>query len=511
MLNFFKKRKILILSFSILFLALFLRIYRLPQTYIFGFDEEYQATYAWTQVLDFHPIWIGVSASFLDYYTGPLFTYITAFFLAISKGDPIITAYVAAITGTITALTIFLIGWKFFNLTTGLSAGLLYTSLPLFVFYDQKYWNPMFASLIVLMIFVAINLAEKSKWWWIGFAGLVGLIFETELAPLPIVLIGMWYFLKYGHWKNIKLVFLCLVAFLLLYWPLLIFDYNHNWSNITFLSRFSKQLNESHTTFNPAGKFDSLVDSLGRFWYLKPGNSNADEVNISCTSLSTKPEYKFIDQYAERTYGPIWLSLSSLGGILLFFWIGLKSENRPLKLLAIFILILLVSYFIYPGGSFEYHNLGLLALCTFIPGIFISKTNKRYRLFFILFVMLVISLGVYTAVNVSEKYGLGPKKILINKVMDKIGNKSFNIEGRGVCHNWEGWRYLFKVYGRVPNISYTDKDLAWLYPDEVKQGETDYTIILSEDRLPLKEDLSGISSIKVGGYRAYIKKNKKGI
>lgn len=501
------KYKVHTLIFFIVFLAFFLRSYNLPQVYIFGFDEEYQATYAWTLVKDFHLIWIGVSASFLDYYMGPLLTYMTAFFLAISKGDPIITAYVAALTGTFTSLLIFLIGWRFFNLITGLIASLLYASLPIFVFYDQKYWNPMFAPLIVLLIFVTVNLVEKSKWWWIVFAALVGLIFETELAPAPLILIGVWYFFKKGFWKNIKLVFFCSLAFLLLYWPLLVFDYNHNWSNITVLTRLSKQMEKSKVKFDPINKFQSLFDSLGRFWYLEPGNSNADEINISCNKLTTKPEFKFIDQYSERTFAPIWLSLASLSGIVLFILTGIKSNRKPIRLLTSLILILLAFYFFYPGGSFEYHNLGLFTLLTFIPGIYISKVSRRYRIIFISLVIMVIFLSLRTVLNASDKFGLGPKKILISKVIEQIGEKSFNIEGRGICHNWEGWRYLFKVYGRVPTISYTDQNFGWLYPDDLQKGKTEYTVILSEDRLPLKEDLSDLLSIKAGGYRAYIRKN----
>ena len=97
--------------------------------------------------------------------------------------------------------------------------------------------------------------------------------------------------------------------------------------------------------------------------------------------------------------------------------------------------------------------------------------------------------------------------MIIGKVMNIVGNESFSIEGRGICHNFEGWRYLFKVYGRVPNRSYTDSGLGWLYPEELSKEAPTYTVILSEDRIPLTEDLSNLESFKEGGYRAYIRKN----
>src|SRR3989344_1724552 len=131
--TFLKKYRVLLIVLILISLSLFLRFYRLSEVYIFGFDEEYQATYAWSLVKDLHPIWIGVSASYLDFYMGPYFTYFTAFWLWISGGDPLLSAYVAAAVGVISCLMVFFVGWKFFNLTTGIIAALLYGGLPLIV------------------------------------------------------------------------------------------------------------------------------------------------------------------------------------------------------------------------------------------------------------------------------------------------------------------------------------------------------------------------------------------
>ena len=121
---------------------------------------------------------------------------------------------------------------------------------------------------------------------------------------------------------------------------------------------------------------------------------------------------------------------------------------------------------------------------------------------------LVSLIGANTILQTSDEFSLRPKKLLIKQVMNVIGNEPFSIEGRGICHDYEGWRYLFKIYGRVPAQSYTDKVLGWIYPDEISKIDPEFTVILSEDRIPLKEDLSNLLSIKEGGYRAYIIKNK---
>lgn len=489
--QFVKKYYPYIIAISIFLLALFLRTYNLPNIYVFNFDEEYQATYAWTLVLDPHPIWIGVSASFLDIYLGPYFTYFTAILLAISYGDPIITAYFASFLGTVTTAAFFFIGWKIFNLTTGIISSFLYAILPLFVFYDQKYWNTMFTPLITLLLFVTLYLVKYSKWWWVLYAALFGAVLQTHLEPAPLLLIGVWYFIKGGYWKDIKLLLIGFAVFVLFYWPLAVFDYYHNFSNLTSFTRFGQQLNESKIAFDPSHKFNTLFDGMGRYWYLKPGNSNADEITSGCTS---------------RTYALIGLSLLSAVLFLYFLMVSLRSKKSQYRLLGIFLTVAVLIFMIYPGASPEYHTLSILVLFTFIPGILISMM-KNYQIPLFGLIMIVAILGINTVINTSDEFSLGPKKVIIKKVMDIVGKNSFSIEGRGICHNWEGWRYLFKVYGRVPNISYTDKNLGWLYPEEIDKTPPQYTIILSEDRIPLKEDLSSLPSIKVGGYRAYIKKN----
>lgn len=502
------KHKILLFIIFLISLGTFLRFYNLPNLYIFGFDEEYQANYAMTLVKDFHPIWIGVSASFIDYYMGPYFTYFTAFWLWISKGDPLITAYVAGLTGVITSVAVFFVGWRFFNLTTGVAASLLYAGLPLFVFYDQKYWNPMFVQLIVLAMLVSLMLIKKSYWWWLLFVAAVGTIFETDLAPLPLAFIGLWLFIKGRYFLNKKLVLGCLTVFLVIYWPLIVFDFNHNFSNLRVFNRYQELAKEAGVKLDPTNKFLSFADTMGRFWYLIPGRSNTDELNISCSSLSTKPEFKFIDRYSERTNPPLWLSALSIISFLYFLIKSVKSREDSHRLLTYFLLVSLGFYLIYTGGSFEYYLHGFITLFTLAVGVVVSQASKKIKPLFIILIIAVLAAGFNTVINSSDKFSLGPKKQLIGELMTRVEESSFSIDGMGICHNWEGWRYLFKAYGKVPAKSYTDSSFGWLYPEELNDKPIIYEVILSESRIPSNKDISGYDKIERGGYSAYIRKIK---
>lgn len=506
-LDFLKKYKAYIWLILIFFIAVLLRMHRLPDIYVFDLDEEHQAVYAWTLVKHLHRIWIGISTSPIEFYLGPYFTYFTALLLSLSKGDPMITAYFAAITGSITSVVIFIVAWRLFSLTAGIISSILYAALPLFVFFDQKYWNPMFVPLIVILLFLTLNSIKKSKWWWILYAILLGVVFNTQLAPLPLFFIGAWLFIRRGYFKDLKLLFICLLTFSLFYWPLLVFDFNHNFSNMKALAPLFKKNSEIKITFDPFAKFNSLFDSLGRFWYLKPGSPNSDEINFGCTSLSRANDYEIIDKYSQRTRSPLWLSLVSISLFAIFFWLAFKKGNSSLKLLAVFFMVFFSFFMIYPGGAFEYYYLGFLVLFTLIPGILVAHAKKKLVPPLIIIIGVIFLIGVNTVLKTSDEFSLRPKKLLISEVMNVIGNEPFSIDGRGICHNYEGWRYLFKIYGRLPSQSYTDRILGWIYPEEIKNENPLFTIILSEDRIPLKENFSNLPSIKVGGYRAVIKKN----
>ncbi|MCL5069539.1 MAG: glycosyltransferase family 39 protein [Actinobacteria bacterium] len=475
--------------------------------YVFNLDEEHQAVYAWTLVKHLHKIWIGIAASPMEFYLGPYFTYFTALLLSISKGDPMITAYFAAVTGSITSAVIFIVVWRLFSFTAGVISSILYATLPLFIFFDQKYWNPMFVPLIVVLLYLTLNLVKKSKWWWIVYAILLGIVLNTQLAPLPLFFIGLWLFVKGGYFKDLKLFFICLLTFMLFYWPLLVFDFNHNFSNMKALAPLFKKNTEIKTTFDPVTKFNSLFDSLGRFWYLKPGSPNADEINFGCTSLSHANDYEIIDKYTQRTRSPLWLSLISISLFVLFYRLVFKKRNSNLKLLAVFYLVFFSFFMIYPGGAFEYYYLGFLTLFTFVPGILVANSNRKLKPLLFVIISVIVLIGVNTTLRTSDEFSLRPKKLLIKQVMDIIGNEPFSIDGRGICHNYEGWRYLFKIYGRLPVQSYSDRIYGWIYTEEIKDEKPVYTVILSEDRIPLKENFTNLPSIKVGGYRAYVKKN----
>ncbi len=179
----------------IILLSAFLRFHNLPNLFVFGGDEEHHVLLANTIVENFHIIWVGANVAHLGFYHGPFFTYFTSLWMFFSQ-DPLILAYVAAVLGVITTAAVIFVGYKLFNTTVGLIAGLLYATLPLMVFYDQRYWNPSITPLLMLGMIFSIYQAKSNPGWLILFAISYGLVFHTHFSLIPMPLIAGYFLLK---------------------------------------------------------------------------------------------------------------------------------------------------------------------------------------------------------------------------------------------------------------------------------------------------------------------------
>ena len=488
-----KGRNLYLLSLVlIIFLSAFLRFHNLPQLFVFTADEEYQTTLAKTLVDNFHIIWIGVSAANLDFYLGPFWTYFTAFWLFLSKGDPLITGYVSSFIGVLTTMLIFVTGWRLFNPKVGLVSSLLYACLPLMVFFDQKYWNPSIIPFLSLLIVLAIYETRNSDKWWIVVAIAFGLIFHVHLSLVPLGLLAFYWLLRKQNITKQTLIF-CILAFIVTISPLIVFDYFHKFSNITVPLRINQISSTDSTRFNPVQHLVALWESMGRLFYLFPFSSNADEILHSCNQFRSKPV----------------LAISALVlGILLFFLLRKKTWREDnTKLLALATLIILVSFLIFPGSANEYYLLGFYPLLLLILGIVSESMKILVKNIFLACLALLCFVSVMTVLTSQGGYGMQTKKDLIDKVTSKIGNNTFDLQEEGDCHKYEGWRYLFTVYGHKPERSSADKSLGWLYPKDVSPVQTKYSIIMSENRVPVKFNTKDSIKISENGFDAYIYKN----
>ena len=490
------KYLVILVSF-ILALSVFLRFYNLQHLFIFGADEEHQTTLAMTIVKDFHIIWIGVSAANLDFYLGPFWVYFTSFWLFLSKGDPLITGFVASTIGVFTTLLIFLVGKKLFSTKVGLIASILYASLPLIVFFDRKYLTPTLIPFLSLTMLFSLYQTKYSNKWWILFAAAYGLVFHTHLSLIFFGLVGLYFLIRDRKSLSKKIIVISSIVFLTIISPLVAFDYFHKWSNITVPFRLFNTLNTNSFNINLKTHSKSLFESLGRLWYLNSGTVITDEIPFDCSLI-------FTDSVTTRTKPSFWLSILSF---ILLFWFLLRKptwQDRSYKLLALSILVILIPFLIFPGGAFEYYLLGFFPLFLFLPGILLQNIKRWGEIIIVGMVVSFPLLGIYTIMNTNLDFSFKVKKELISQVVREIEDQPFELYEDGLCHKYEGWRYLFSVYGKRPERSSTDPVLGWLYPEEITNKQARYTIIVSESNANSGYDAQKVHTIVNRGFKAYI-------
>ena len=510
-----KTNRIRILLLAIvLLLACFLRVYKLPEIFVFGIDEEYQAYLAQTIIKNFHIIWVGVSST-ADFYLGPFWTYLTSGLLYLSKGDPLITGYFAAFLGTVTTLIVYLVGSRLYGNKTGLLAALLYSSLPLIVYFDQKYWNVSLVPMLSLVLLLSIYSSRKNEKWWIVFALAYGLVFHIHLSLAPFGLVALIWRIRQKSKIQTRTYFLGVLAFLAVISPLIVFDYFHKWSNITFPARLVSNPDKESDRVSPLYKINALGQTLGRLVYLKPHISSADETNWGCTSMSSGKYFQnksdkywqTIDSITSRTTPPFLLTLSVIFALFWFLTQKALWLKDNTKLLIITITTLLACFLLFPGDAFDYYLIGLFPLLLFIPGILMDKASSSGKMIIAGTLITLSFLGVRTVVTSTNDYGLEVKRQLISEVVKVVGKESFELKSEGMCHIAEGWRYLFSIYGQKPVRSSTDQIFGWLYPGEILKDKAKYLVVMSESRVALTFSTANSIVVKKGGFSAYIFRN----
>ncbi len=394
--------------------ALFLRLYQIPQRFIFDIDTQYQVLYAQTIVRDFHIIWIGVSASNIGYYLGPGLTYLTALLLWITK-DPVVLGYFTSLVGVITLLSVWFVTKKLFGDKAALIAATIYGYTPIIVNYDRKFW-PIFVPLVAVWMTYTLVMSHKNKWWLLVCAFLIGISFHIHLSLMlfiPFVLYAFW---KSGALQiktaNLKFQIGSLLIYFALTSPLLVFDFVHNFDNLLTPLRFIQNMGRGVGTVPHA------------FPWMFAGGT------VLCAVLwkiYTKPTMRWV--------------LAILATICLAFTV-------------------------YPGPMQEYYLVVLFPFVAIAIGFILHRLPTQILA---AWVLIFAVWGTTLFIDSKNPRRLEVKKQTIAKVCKTI-RKPYYLEIGGDKRDYEGWYYLMTFYCKRPDRSDTDSMFGWLYPEHLKKA-----------------------------------------
>ncbi len=451
-----------------------LRFWNIGKLFFFGIDEEYSSLLAKTIIEHFHILWIGLSAANTGYYIGPGMIYVHAFLLRLSGLDPQILAYAASTIGVVNAAVLYLVGKTYFGKKTAWIATAIYSLSWFTVSYDRRFWNSSMIPLAVLLMFTALARTYKNPRWLIAVFMLLGLFFHIHASLfifIPVIIACLILFRK----KKIKFdavtVIGSAIGFLVFYFPLIVFDLVHNFDNLKtplrMIASFGKSGGGGNLLLQHA---QVLLSTFNTFWI---GQDNGILIQIV-----------FI--------------LLSLGIIGLFIR---KKQTDAGQILSVIALAYLIMFVVYPGKILDYYFIGFFPFFAIMVGNTFEKIPGKILIpYGFIIAMYVCAIMISQPVN----QGLTAKKVLISRVMEKLGNRSYELNTTHDYLYFGGWRYLFSAYGRTPAKSQADSMFGWIYQKEISDSKPQATVIVSDS--PIK---TGKNTIEVhsGIYYAEIKKD----
>lgn len=241
-----KSKTTYIILTLIIFLAAFLRLYRVND-YMTFLGDEGRDVLAVKGILEGKFTLLGPRSSAGDFYTGPIYYYMIAPFLALTHLDPVGPAIMIALLGIATVYLIYYVGKKFFNSRVGLIAAGLYAVSPLVVTYSRSSWNPNPMPFFTLLILYLLYQAVQNKSWkyFLGVGFLYGIALQLHYIEIFVGIIILcfvmfsYFYLKRRDLKLLTKQYLLIFSgFVIGFSAFLAFEVRHGFTNTRTIVNF---------------------------------------------------------------------------------------------------------------------------------------------------------------------------------------------------------------------------------------------------------------------------------
>lgn len=277
------KLKEVILVSLVIFVALFLRLYRIESQMTFLGDEGRDVRIV-RDLLHGNLVFIGPQTSIGNMYLGPLYYYMMAPALFVSAGNPVGPAVMIALLGGLTTALIWYFGRRWFSSTAGLIAALLFALSPVAIVYGRSSWNPNpmpFFALICIWGIWQFKEKLNFRYLWLVSISFAAALQMHYLGLLLIPTLGLvWLIVAKKIWSDkqqrsifIRHSLIALGLFLLLMSPLALFDLKHNFMNFKAFKAFFTD-RQTTVNFNPlrSDRFGLIVSQVSQDFVLARQN-----------------------------------------------------------------------------------------------------------------------------------------------------------------------------------------------------------------------------------------------
>ena len=430
----------------ILFLSVFLRLYKIDQYMTFLGDEGRDVIIVRKLLVNFDLIFVGPGTSIGNMYLGPLYYYMMAPALLLTNFNPVGPSIMVALLGVATVFFVFFVTKEWFGTTGAYIAAIFYAISPVVIIFSRHSWNPNIMPFFALLTIYSIwKVWQEHRWKWLWILGIAfAFVLQSHylgLILLPIIII-IWFLtfrdLYLGKITNRKLEIgkylknslILLLFFIGLMSPLIMFDAKHNWVNIKAIQTFFLE-RKGLVSFSPLLSIERIYPT----WQLIMTRL-VSGTDIQIGKIIAFVTLIFIGYIVFRLFKNGFSQSTKKAHLLLFLWLAIG----------------LVGLSFYHQEIYD-HYLGFLFPAPFILfGAIGEYVVHHKKLVGDIFVLLVLIILVY--VNLSNSpLKVAPGRQLQNtieiarKVQQESEGKRFNFAVIA-DRNYEGaYQYFLELWG----------------------------------------------------------------
>lgn len=446
--NLFTKESLPIIG--ILFLAAFLRLYKISDYMTFLGDEGRDVLVA-KQILEGNLTFLGPRASAGDFYLGPIYYYFMTPFLLLFNYDPVGPAIMVALAGIVTVFLVYYITKEWINKPAGIIAAALYTVSPLVIAYSRSSWNPNLMPIITLtLLYVLYKAVVRPSWkLFLAVGILFGIAMQLHYIELFMAFV-IFFFTLFGRIiisRKFEVVLLfksyaqMILGFLISFSPFIAFEVKNGFPNIRTIFSF---------VINPATGDPALLSK----------SSFLEIVGDVFFRLFARLSFRFPEINKIETFDQTVIFIWSLGIIciaVLSIISLLRIKNNVVKLLLVLWLVFGVILFgFYKKSIYDYYFEFMFPLpFILIGGLFSYPFIKKSNAFFKgSIVVIVAAIFIWNLLGMPFLAPPNKQKDQVKNisefVLSQTNDKPYNFALLTPGNSDHGYRYFFEVAEMKP-------------------------------------------------------------
>lgn len=362
-------KKQLFICLFLVFIAFFIRCFKLNDFLFFGFEQGRDALIVQDIINLRHFPLVGPSTSFPGIFHGSYYYYLLAVLYFLGSGNPLFVIFFLALIGSLSTMIGYFFAKDVFNsYKWGIIYGILISFSFEYILYSRWLSNVSCAVPLTLLAFCMLWKYHKfnSSIFLVMFSLFASFasLFEMVLLPQFLFTLVLSYLFKIIK-VSLKDIILGILVSIMVFSPLILFDLrNDHISSKSFFRFFTES---------------------------KTSNNYYDSVKMCF--IQTNAQFQRTLLYSENEFIKIFFLLISITGL----WLYLKEdEKEKYKKVLFFIFWSLMSLpliFIGPGNTQNYLGVGLAWLFLFC---FMLKGFWNHKIYYVLVFLVIVTIYSWT-------------------------------------------------------------------------------------------------------------------